>query len=183
MYFDPISAWLVTLLVDGAEIICEKTKAGSVDDYYKECLQRTNDNLNGSIRMVKRKYSLDLPDMALKQVQQWVNVANKSYEIQHGYGHIVIYPDNQEYIIELLEACVKKYSEYKTKFPNSADEYQEKIKKYNQVIGEVRKQKEKQLIEIEENKIREEKSKENEKLVTVILVLIVVFIFLVATFS
>ena len=96
MYFDPISAWLVALLFDGAEVLAEQTRGGTIAEYHKERIAQLNRNLNGSIRRERKKYELAVPEMELERIQLHIRIAKKSFEFQQGNGEIIIDPDNQD---------------------------------------------------------------------------------------
>lgn len=185
MYFDPISAWLVTLLFDGALIIGEKTKGGTIDEYHKEQIKQANRSLNCNIRGVKAKCELDLPEHALKNIRLHIRIAKNSFSFQQGHGNIIIDTDNQDYIIALLEKCVKIYDEYEKKcldIPIAAEKYRSKAESYKKVMANVRQLKEKQDREKEEADIRKVNTTENENsnMILFILAILVIFIAILA---
>ena len=86
MYFDPLSAWLVTLIADGIIIAGEKSRGGSAAEYNQQRVKQANNMLNGDIRRVRSKYGLDLPELAYEQIQLHVRVTKKSFSF-----HISVY--------------------------------------------------------------------------------------------
>ena len=178
MYFDPISAWLVALLFDGAEVLAEKSRGGSIAEYHKERIVQLNRNLNGSIRRERQKYELDLPEMALERIQLHIRTAKRSFEFQQGNAEIIIDSDNQDYIIALLEACVDKYHEYEKKYSYSAkavEEYRTKAASYQEVIAKTKLEKEMRAKEEAEAKLKQEKERESTSIMTILAILAVIF--------
>lgn len=179
MYFDPISAWLVALLFDGAEVLAEQTRGGTIAEYHKERIAQLNRNLNGSIRRERKKYELAVPEMELERIQLHIRIAKKSFEFQQGNGEIIIDPDNQDYIIALLEACVDKCHEYEKKSSYSAkavEEYRTKAASYQEVIAKAKLEREKRAKAEAEAKLKQEKEHENTNVMTLFAILAVIII-------
>ena len=85
--------------------------------------------------------------------------------------------DNQEYIIELLDACSKYYSDNS----ESNEEYLQKAEWYTKAAIEARKKKDIYVKELEETRIREEKERAMSNVYLVIgltiFVLFIIFFF------
>ena len=171
MYFDPLSAWLVTLIADGIIIAGEKSRGGSAAEYNQQRVKQANNMLNGDIRRVRSKYGLDLPELAYEQIQLHVRVTKKSFSFQYAHGQIEIDLDNQEYIIALLEACAESYSKY------SYDEAVNKTQWYKNAAIEARRRKELYAKELEETRIREAKQREKDQTMSNIYLVVGLIIF------
>ena len=176
MYFDPLSTWLVTLVADGIIVAGEKFDGGSSQAQYDQArIKQGNEWLNGDIKRVKEKYGLVLPEAAYEQIQRHIKATKNLLVFKHTDAPIVIDLDNQEYIIELLEACSKLYSNY------SYEEAQTKTQWYKNAAIEARKRKEQYAIKIEQTRIKESEEKEKQQTMSNIylvigLVLFVAFI-------
>ena len=185
MYFDPISAWLVALLFDGAEIIAERTKGGTViEEYNRERIESRTRSLNSDIRRMKAKCELIMPEYTLNQIQRHIYLIKKDLQFQQGNGEITIDPDNQDYIIALLESCVETYHKDEERAltlnqSELAKKYRAKIESYQKVITDTRELKERQIKEREESRIRKEKQNENTGKVIILGVIIVVLIIII----
>lgn len=181
MYFDPLSAWLVSLVSNGIVVSGEKSLGGNTADYHQKRINQSNDMLNGDIRRIKNKYGLSSPEIAYEQIQLHISVTKKSFSFQSANGQIVIDIDNQEYIIEILEECAKFYSQYE-----SLEEYRTKAEWFKKAATEARRRKEQYAKVLEENRIREAKEKEKEQTMTNIYVVVgflIIFVFLMFFFS
>ena len=152
MYFDPLSAWLVALIADGLVIAGEKCGSGSAQaDWDRERIIQGNKWLNNDIRNIKSKYGLDSSIMAYEKIQMRIRTTKNSIAFKYANGEIAIDPDNQEYIITLLETCAKHYSRY------TFEEAKRKAEWYSNAAIEARRRKEQFVAKIEENRIKEEK--------------------------
>lgn len=158
MYFDPLSAWLVTLIADGIIVAGEKSKGGTIAEYHQKSIQQSNNMLNADIRRIKEKYGLVLAEMAYEQIQLHIRVTQKSFSFQSANGQIVLDLDNQEYIIAVLEECAKKFSQYQ-----SVEKYRQKAEWYKNAAIEARKRKEQYAKELEETRIREAIQREKDQ--------------------
>ena len=164
MYFDPLSTWLVVLIADGINIAGEKFGGNSAQaEYDRKRIKQGNEWLNGDIRRVKNKYGVTLPEMAYDQIQLHIRTTRNSLAFKYTNAPIVIDLDNQEYIIEVLEECAKRYSKY------TYDEAVKKAEWYKNAAIEARRRKEQYAKQLEEACMRE--AKEREKQQTLILVL------------
>ncbi len=150
MFFDPVSTWLVTVLVNGATAAKEKWGDVGLTEYEKECVAQRNQFLNDFIRREKKSFGLACPDDTLGDIKRYIdrNFTN-SYLFEPGRGQIVIKLDNQDYIIELLDACAKLYGKYST------EEAQKKEEWYRNAAIEARKRKEQYITARKEARIRE----------------------------
>ena len=171
MYFDPLSTWLVALIADGIVISGERGRSGSAAEYNQKRVKQANAMLNGDIRRVKEKYGLVLPEMAYEQIQLHIRVTKNSFSFQYAHGQITIDLDNQDYIIALLEACSKWYSEY------SYDEAKKKAEWYRNAANEARRRKELHAKELEEARIKEVKQRESDQAMSNIFLVVGLIIF------
>lgn len=184
MYMDPTSALLVALLFDSIEIISEKTRGGSIDQYHREQIAQMNRSLNANIRKTKERHGVTLPDFTIRDIKSHIRVAKSNFTLQQGYGSIIIEPDNLDYIVSLLEASVKNYEER-----GSVEEYRIKAEKYREAIETIKNQKEIQEKAAEEMRIKREKEAEVEAQVEGvvklfgIVALAILLLFLIASFS
>ena len=158
MFFDPISTWLVVLIADGMLIADEKCKSKSVAEIDRNRVKRCNEMLNGDIRRIKNKYGLILAEEAYNQIKLHINVTKNSFSFQYAHGQIVIDIDNQEYIIQVLEACAERYSKY-----DNVEEYHKKAEWYKNAAIEARRKKEEYEQELEVTRVAEENRKEKER--------------------
>lgn len=90
MYFDPLSAWLVSLIANGIVIAGEKSKGGSIAEYHQKNIQQSNRMLNANIRRIKEKYGLVLAESAFEKIQLHIRTVTKSYSFQAANGQIVL---------------------------------------------------------------------------------------------
>lgn len=178
MYIDPTSALLVALFFDSIEILSEKTRGGSLDDYYKEQIAQKNRNLNGSIRRIRKKYGPELADSAIEWIQREVRITTNSFDFQKGQGKIIIDPDNIDYIVLGLEQYIAKHQKYE-----SLERYREKIEVYRKAIETVKAYKIEQEKAAEEMRIKQEKELEIAsviKLIGIIILAIALLLFIVS---
>lgn len=154
MIFDPLSAWLVALIADGITIAGEKGNSGAAAEYHKKSIKQHSDILNAQIRRTKDSYGLFLPELAYERIQIQIKAANNHC---FANGQIVIDLDNQEYIIAVLEACAKRYSE------RTYDEAVKKAAWYKNAAIEARQRKEQYAKELEETRIREAEEQEKQQ--------------------
>ena len=174
MYFDPLSTWLVVLIADGINIANEKLGGNSAqEEYDRERIKQGNEWLNGDIRRVKNKYGLVLPEMAYDQIQLHIRTTRNSFVFKHTNAPIVIDLDNQEYIIDLLEACSKCYGKY------SHDDAKKKSQWYKNAAIEARQKKDQYARDLEEKRIKEAKEREKQQTTSDILTVIGLIIFIV----
>lgn len=141
MYFDPVSGWLVALLVDGAVMLSEQTHGKQGKEFVRNEIENNNKLLNNDIRRIKDKYGFISSERQLKEVQRRINNANSSLAVEIWGGQIHIDSDNQDYIIELLEACIKQYYDNELKWsdsPKLKEEYRAKIEEYEKVLDNVK---------------------------------------------
>ena len=167
MYFDPVSSWLVALIVDGIVISGEKSKRGTVEEYYQNRIKHENEMLNSNIRRVKEKYGVTLAEMAYEKIQSYVRITKDSFPFRCKNGQIIIDIDNQEYIIAVLEECAKQYSKYDT-----LETYRQKAEWYKNAADEARRQKELYAKELEELRIKEAREREKQESMGKIVVLV-----------
>lgn len=174
MHFDPLSTWLVVLISDGLIVSSEKSKSKvTMSEYNQKVIKQSNGILNGQIRRIKEKYGVHFPETAYEQIKQQIEVTKHSYSFQYAHGYVVIDLDNQEYIIELLDACSKYYSDNS----ESSEEYLQKAEWYTEAAIEARKKKEIYAKELEETRIRKEKERAMSNVYLVIgLTIFVLFI-------
>ena len=180
MYFDPLSAWIVTLIADGLVISSERCRGGYVREYDRKQIAQSNEILNASIDRIKNKYGVSLPEMAYKEVQLQIKVTMNSTFFKRAGGAIFITPDNQEYIISLLDGCAKQYSGYEY------DEAQEKFEFYHSAAIQARTIKKRLEKERKEVQIRQAKELANEQTMSniyLIIGLIIIVFFLLFLFS
>ena len=183
MYFDPISAWFVTLLFDGEIILSEKTKGGSANDYYQKSIAQSNANLNGDIQRIKKKYGVNLAELALQEIERHIQVIRQSFSFQQGNGKIYIDSENIEYIIALCRKCVTKYTEYKHKYadhPESVQEYRTKVEAYQRVIVALNKLKINQETAIKQARIKNEKTREADMIILATVIIFIVILIAIA---
>lgn len=165
MYFDPLSAWLVTLIVNGILIADENSGGRKISEYKQDEIKRINNHLNADIRSIKEKYGLRLSELAYKQIELHIKIIKNSYSFKSTGGQIIIDLDNQEYIINILEECAKNFSQYESK------EYREKAEWYKNAAIEARQRKELYAKKLEVNRMMEAKQKEiNQTLSNVCLI-------------
>ena len=113
MFFVPLTSWIVALIADG--IIVSKEKFGGKRaraEYEEACIKHLNNSLNSDIRKIRKEYGLIPAEMAYEQIHRRINIAKKSYPFNFSCKQMSLDLDNQEYIIDLLEACSKWYSKY-----------------------------------------------------------------------
>ena len=123
------------------------------------------------LKYLKEKYGLVLPEMAYEQIQLHIRVTKNSFSFQYAHGQITIDLDNQDYIIALLEACSKWYSEY------SYDEAKKKAEWYRNAANEARRRKELHAKELEEARIKEVKQRESDQAMSNIFLVVGLIIF------
>lgn len=173
MYFDPLSTWLVVLIADGINIAGEKFGGNSAQaEYDRKRIKQGNEWLNGDIRRVKNKYGVTLPEMAYDQIQLHIRTTRNSLVFKYTNAPIVIDLDNQEYIISVLEACAKRYSEQ-----SPVEEHRNKAKFFKNAAVEARRRKEQYAKELEETRIREAKEREKQQTMSNIYLVIGLAIF------
>jgi len=172
MYFDPLSAWLVSLIADGLIIAGEKSNRGAGAEYNKKCIQDYNRSLNGDIRRIKKDYGS--AEAAYKQIQLRIKSTKRSLQFCTNV-QIIIDLDNQEYIISILEECSKKYEEYYKKY--SIEEDYQKAEWFKNAAIEARQKKERYEKGLEENRIKAEKEREKQQTTSNILLVIGLVVF------
>lgn len=182
MYFDPLSTWLVVLIADGINLAGEKIGVSSAQsEYDRERIKRGNEWLNADIRRIKKDYGLILPEMAYEQIQLHIKTTKNSLAFKYTDGQIVIDLDNQEYIIEVLEECAKRFSKYE-----AVEEYRKKSEWYKNATAEARRRKEIYVKEAEATRIKEKQEREKAQTMSniylvvglLIIVAFIVFFFL-----
>lgn len=181
MYFDPVSSWLVILLANAPEILSEKLGGDQSAEYYRENLALYTKMLNAEIRAIKDKTGIDqYPDMTLERIQRSIrSTQNVCSAIKYGYGKLIIDPDNQEYIVNLIAKCAEQYRELERKYvdnPVRAGEYRKKAESYENTVLKARDYWKKQALQMEEERILQEKTGKS------ILCLLGVFIILIIIF-
>ena len=149
MFFDPLSAWLVVLLTEGAIVANEKFGINaSQAEYERECVLEKNKWLNSDIRRIKENNGFSSPEYIYERIKSAVDVTMKAYPFNCGRGNIVLDLDNQKYIIAILEKCAEVYeikSPQKAKwFKNAATEARGLEKKYEEMRIKENKEREKQ---------------------------------------
>ena len=137
MYFDPVSSWLVVLIINGVELAEEKiggriAQSRSEREYIKE----RNKWLNAELRKID---DLD-PEAAFRRIERAIKYTHLSPE------QITIRLANQDYIITILEKCAKKYSEY------SYEEAREKAAWYQKAASEAKQKREQHMKQLKEKK-------------------------------
>ena len=172
MYFDPLSAWLVSLIADGIIIAGEKSNSGACAEFNQKCIEDYNKYLNADIRRIKSKFGLILAEGAYQQIQIRIRATKQSLSLCSN-AYIIIDLDNQEYIIDVLEECAKRYSKY------TYDEAVKKAEWYKNAATEARQRKERYAKELEETRIREAKEREKQQKTSNILLVIGLIIFVV----
>ena len=158
MYFDPLSSWLVSLLSSGIVLADEKSRGTSALEYDQKRIKQYNTMLNGDIRNVKKKYGLMLPETALKQIKIHITATKKCFGFQYANGQIIIDLDNQEYIVELLQACERECRKY-----DNVEEYRKKAEWYRNKAAEAKRRKERYANELAATRIKEAKVKEQQQ--------------------
>ena len=164
MYFDPLTAWLVALLADGAVIAGNHTSSSKMNQYYKEGAKRTNDMMNGSILSI-RDNGYASAESALNDIKFQIEWAQKSYEISNRYEELKISRESYEFILKLCEEskvyCEKQYDLYfrlykkrinngeysndLTDLRQTMDKFQYKAKEYQSILVEAQKGREKAI--------------------------------------
>lgn len=172
MYFDPLSAWLVTLIGNGILIADEKSRGGTIAEYHQKNIEQSNRSLNADIRRIKEKYGITLAEMAYEQIECHIKAIKKSYSFEAANGQIVIDLDNQEYIIAVLEECAERFSQYE-----SVEKYRQKAEWYKNAAIEAKQRKERYAKELEEARIKESKEREKQQTTSNILLVIGLVIF------
>lgn len=163
MYFEPISAWLVALIADGIILIDEKSRGPTVTEYNQKHVKQSNEILNNNIRRVRKDYGLGLPEMAFEKIKLHIQTTQKDFSFRYAHGQILIDLDNQDYIIELLEACEKRFSQH-----SIVEEYRKKAEWYKSAANEAKRRKEEYIKKCEEERILNEKTQEKEKTMTIV---------------
>lgn len=176
MYFDPLSAWLVSLIADGIIIAGEKSNRGAGEDFNQRYIKDYNKFLNGDIRRIKEKYGLILAEHAYKQIQLHIKATKKCLEFCTNV-QITIDLDNQEYIISVLEECFKKYDCYYKEY--SSEDYRQKAEWFRNSAIEARQRKDQYAKELEESRVKEAKEQEKQKTISNILMVVGLIIFVV----
>lgn len=154
MYFDPLSTWLVVLIADGIILFNEKTKSKAAVEYSQKVVKQNNSILNAQIRRIREQYGLNYPEEAYKKIKRQINAIQRSWSFQYAHGQIIIDIDNQDYIIDILEACSKYcngkgeiYEEYRQRaewYKNAASEAKKRKSLYVEELEEIHRQKEKE---------------------------------------
>lgn len=157
MYFDPLSAWLVTLIADGIFAVGDFAQSGTVAEYHQKSIMQSNNKLNADIRRIKGKYGLSFAERAYEQIQAHIRVARKSVSRHSANGQIVIDLDNQEYIIAVLEECGERFSQHES------ERLRQKAAWYKNAAYEARRKKEIYAKEAEEARIRKAAQRENDQ--------------------
>ena len=156
MYFDPLSGWLVALIANGVSLANEITIGDSaLAERDRERAKQSNQWLNNVIRKEKNRTGLSMPEYSYDRIQSFINTCRRSSPFKYGKTAIRIDMDNQEYIIDLLEACSQKYSQYSDEnrcnkakwFKNAANEARRRKEQYAKMLEEEAKEKQKQLTE------------------------------------
>ena len=190
MYFDPLSAWLVSLIADGIIIAGDKSNKGAGAAFNQKCIEDYNKYLNEDIRRIKSKFGLILAEGAYQQIQISIRATKQSLSLCTN-AYIIIDLDNQEYIIDVLEECAKRYSQssyneaLKQYNKYSYDEAVKKAEWYKNAATEARQRKERYAKELEEAHIREAKEREKQQktnnillaIGTIILIIFIIFFF------
>lgn len=122
-FFDPLTSWITVLIADGIMVADEKCKGPSKSELDRKHVKQSNDMLNADIRRIKEKYGLVLADMAYDQIQLHIKITREGTLFQLANGQIELTPENQDYIIEVLEKCVSKYSKYSYKEAKTKYQY------------------------------------------------------------
>ncbi len=173
MYFDPLSAWLVALISDGIIIAGEKFGGNSAKtEYDRKRIKQENEWLNDYIRREKEKFGLILPEHTYEDIQRKIISTKNSSVFKSTNAPIVIDLDNQEYIIDILEVCAKRFSKYA-----SVEKYRQKAEWYKNASVEARRKKEQYAKELEENRIKKAKEQEKQQTTSNILLVIGLVIF------
>lgn len=172
MFFDPVSTWLVVLIADGILVSDERIKSKDVKELDQKHVKQSNIFLNAQIRKIKEKYGLTLAEEAFNQIKLQINTTKNSFSFQYAHGQIVIDSDNQEYIIQVLEACSERYIKY-----DSVEEYRQKAEWYKTAAVEARKKKEQYVKELEVTRAEDEKRKEKERALSVMYLVVGLVIF------
>lgn len=124
MFFDPLTAWLVTLIGDGIVISSNHTSNSKMAQHYRECGKLTNDSMNTNILNIRNKgyYSAE---NALEKIKHHVEYAQNSYAIKYGYVKLEISSESYEFIIKLCEECRTDFWE---KYETYLEIYQKRIR-------------------------------------------------------
>ena len=169
MFFDPLTAWLVTLIADGIIISGEHVSSSEMAQHYKDSAKRTNGIMNGSILSIRNKGYFSA-ESALRDIKTHVEWAQKSYEIRQGYAKLEISRESFDFIVKLCEECradyLKQYETYSniynerinkgepreklTKILESMQMYQSKAASYQSILDIAKKGREKVIQEEEE---------------------------------
>lgn len=152
MYFDPLSSWIVLLLVNGATVVNEKTGVNEEQEKYeRECEARWNNWLNIDIKKLQDQWGLSSPEYSLEKIKSYIQQIGKQYPFSSGRGNVFLNRDSQKYVIALLEKCATIYD------AKPDTESQEKAKWYKDAVIEARK------LESQYAGIRTEREQEREK--------------------
>lgn len=157
MYFDPLSSWIVLLLVNGATVVNEKTGVNEAqEEHERECEARWNNWLNIDIKKLQDQWGLNSPEYSLEKIKSYIQRTEKQYPFNCGRGNIFLDRDSQKYVIALLEKCATIYD------AKLDVESQEKAKWYKDTVSEARKL-ESQYAEIHTERERDREKRENKK--------------------
>ncbi len=173
MYFDPVSTWLVVLIADGIAVLSEKSGDGtSYDKWHREEVERENKILNEILRREKVGYEEIAhlyygkqygaygtgPEAVYQfKVKSMIDRLVKSVTFEKTPWEIVIEPDNQDFIIRLLEDCEK------TCLLHEDEKVRERAIRYGEAAKEALKKKEEYLSELEKKRIQEEIEKKRDE--------------------
>lgn len=166
MYFDPLSAWLVALIADGV-VASGGRHNSSMSEHHQKYVKLSNETLNQDIRRLRQERGFTSPETTYEQIKLLVQQTRNDPSFQCARGHIIIAQDNQEYMINLLEACAEWYSKYPdAESKNKANRYKRAAKEAREIAKN-----------LEETRIREE-AKEKRTTLILLVVAIISLIFI-----
>lgn len=168
MYFDPLSAWLVALIADGT-VASGGRRNGSTSEHHQKYIKLSNETLNQDIRRLRQASGLTSPETTYDQIKLLVQQTRNDPSFQCAHGHIIIAQDNQEYIINLLEACSKWYSKYPdAESKNKANRYKRAAKEAREIAKN-----------LEETRLREEAKEKRTTLIFLVAAIISVILIII----
>lgn len=140
MFFDPLTSWLVVLIADSISASSNHVSNAQMAEHYRNSAKRTNSIMNGSILALRNKGYVSA-EYALRDIKVYVEWAQKSYEISHGYAKLEISRESFEFIIKLCEECKAKFSNDYETYSRIYDERlargdsEESLKKLRETVG------------------------------------------------
>jgi hypothetical protein len=121
MYFDPLTTWLVALLVNGSVLSGEHVNDAQVTQYYKNKAKETNIRLNADLRRLIAGNS-HLTFFQMREIRYFLESYKKHFEYR--YGAVEFAPDVRELMINAFREYV---TEHKVTLQQYKETYTQKV--------------------------------------------------------